>query len=388
MKVVDLFAGSGGMSQGFEDAGFELVAAFENWEPAIATYRENFDHPVYKLDLSDFEGAAKLLASEFSPDVIIGGPPCQDFSHAGKRVESARADLTVSFAEIVARVRPKFFVMENVDRAKDSFAFSLAKDVMRGAGYGLILMTLDASRYGTPQRRKRFFCIGGLGLPDDFIDVPVESLASDNPMTLRQFFGESLDFENYYRHPRNYSRRAVFSVDEPAPTMRGVNRPVPNGYPGHPNDSVDVKSGVRPLTTMERAAIQTFPPTFTWVGPKTHVEQLIGNAVPVRLAKFVASYLKDFIDGNNVSYTGEDFAAWLGQSGRYQSPRSQADVVSRVKRADGLLPLPLTSNPDYLHELDKQSNFSLLKPTVRSQLKGAVKSYFEFLSDTSELATV
>lgn len=374
------------MSKGFEHAGYELVAAFENWNPAIDTYRENFSHPIFKLDLADFVGASELLTSEYQPDVIIGGPPCQDFSHAGKRVESARADLTVSFAEIVARVRPKFFVMENVARARSSLAFSIAKDVMREAGYGLIEMTLDASLYGTPQRRKRFFCIGGLGQPDNFISVSAESLASSTPMTLRDHFGDRLGFEHYYRHPRNYDRRAVFSVDEPAPTIRGVNRPVPKGYPGHQNDSVDVRSGVRALTTMERAAIQTFPPTFTWVGPKTHIEQLIGNAVPVQLARFVAQYLKDFIEAQKDSYLSDSFASWIKASGRFKSQRSESDVVSRVRRADKFLSMPLSPNSSYLRNLDGTSAFSELPSTVRSQIRGAVSIYMDFLSwqDKSE----
>ena len=110
-------------------------------------------------------------------------------------------------------------------------------------------------------------------------------------MTLRDYFGDSLGFEYYYRHPRNYNRRGVFSIDEPAPTMRGVNRPVPKGYPGHPLDPVPISDSIRALTTKERALIQTFPPSFVFDGNKTDVEQMIGNAVPVKLAEFVAQAL-------------------------------------------------------------------------------------------------
>ena len=70
--------------------------------------------------------------------------------------------------------------------------------------------------------------------------------------------------------------------------MRGVNRPVPKGYPGHPNDACPVYEGLHVLTTEERGWVQTFPKDFKWVGSKTDVEQMIGNAVPVNLAKFVA----------------------------------------------------------------------------------------------------
>jgi DNA (cytosine-5)-methyltransferase 1 len=105
LTVVDLFAGGGGMSAGFRKAGFRLAAAFESWEPAARCYEANFRHPVFRADLSDVKTAERLIAP-FSPALIIGGPPCQDFSCAGKRVESRQADLTMAFCKIVCRIRP------------------------------------------------------------------------------------------------------------------------------------------------------------------------------------------------------------------------------------------------------------------------------------------
>ena len=78
MKTVDLFAGSGGLSLGFQNQGFDIVAAFEWWDAAVKCYQENFPHPVYQLDLSDAQEAIKEIR-KFNPDIIIGGPPCQDF---------------------------------------------------------------------------------------------------------------------------------------------------------------------------------------------------------------------------------------------------------------------------------------------------------------------
>ena len=123
MKAVDLFAGCGGMSLGFQNAGFDIVAAFEFWDIAADCYSKNFSHPVFRTDLSDVDLAVKQI-SAFSPDLIIGGPPCQDFSQAGKRIESSRASLTESYAKIVSNIHPKYFVMENVDRAEKSRAFA------------------------------------------------------------------------------------------------------------------------------------------------------------------------------------------------------------------------------------------------------------------------
>lgn len=291
MKLVDLFAGCGGMSLGFQKQGFDIVAAFELWDAAARCYRANFDHPVHQVNLANVDDAASII-SAYEPDIIIGGPPCQEFSQAGKRIEGQRASLTENFAQIVSIVRPKCFVMENVDRARNSMAYFKARDIFKQAGYGLTEIVLDASLCGAPQKRKRFICFGILGKQDEHSIELFANRLSKSPMTLRDYFGDSLGFEFYYRHPRNYSRRAVFSIDEPAPTMRGVNRPVPKGYPGHPNDACPVSEDLHALTTQERALIQTFPRDFAWIGSKTDIEQMIGNAVPVNLAQYIAETVK------------------------------------------------------------------------------------------------
>lgn len=296
MNAVDLFAGCGGLSLGFQKQGFNIVAAFEWWAAAVNCYSANFSHPVFQTDLSDVAASVKQI-QPFQPDIIIGGPPCQDFSHAGKRIEAGRAVLTDAYAEIVATIRPKCFVMENVDRARNSRAYADAREIFKKAGYGLTEVILDASLCGTPQKRKRFICFGMQGEQDGFALNEFMTGQASAPMTLRDYFGDTLGFEYYYRHPRNYSRRAVFSIDEPAPTMRGVNRPVPKGYPGHPNDACVVTEGLHALTTLERALIQTFPADFKWVGSKTDVEQMIGNAVPVNLAQYVAKNVNAFVEG-------------------------------------------------------------------------------------------
>lgn len=294
MKVVDLFAGCGGLSLGFEQAGYEVVAAFEYWEAAANCHRANFSHPVERLDLSDV-GAAVSQIRKYGADMIVGGPPCQDFSHAGKRVENVRAGLTQSFAAIVAGLAPRCFVMENVERARASQAYAAARKIFKEAGYGLTEIVLDASLCGAPQKRKRFICFGALGHDDGFALGAFRARLARKPMTLRDYFGDALGFECYYRHPRNYNRRAVFSIDEPAPTMRGVNRPIAKGYPGHKNDACPVTKDLHVLTFSERALIQTFPKDFKWVGAKTDVEQMIGNAVPVNLARFVGETVKVFV---------------------------------------------------------------------------------------------
>ena len=382
MKAVDLFAGCGGMSLGFQNAGFNIVAAFEFWDIAAECYEKNFSHPVFRTDLSDVDLAVKQI-SVFSPDLIIGGPPCQDFSHAGKRIESSRASLTESYAKIVSNIHPKYFVMENVDRAEKSHAFEKAKTVFKNAGYGLTQMVLDASKCAVPQKRKRFFCIGALGKDDDFMrDILISGIQSKET-TLRDYFGDTLDFEFYYRHPRNYNRRAVFSIDEPAPTMRGVNRPVPKGYPGHPNDACPISDNIRALTTLERSLIQTFPATFKWCGNKTEMEQMIGNAVPVKLAEYVASALQQYIKSEEQVETNKDsFVDWLVRFQHY-SQRSASDTLSRVRRADKMCRLDGAPNDFYFYTLQQTKEYNELSVSVRSQIKRALSLYNSFITQSS-----
>ena len=283
------------MSLGFGLAGHDILAGMDNWDKAIAVYRNNFRHPVFCQNLADVDASTKAIQS-FRPDMIIGGPPCQDFSSAGKRDEdNGRGNLTVCYAEIVAKVRPEWFVMENVARIVRTNKLVEAKQVLKAAGYGMTQRILDASLCGVPQARKRFFLIGRLGETDDFMLPYIERNLANKPMTVADYMGEEIDFQYYYRHPRSYVRRGIFSVDEPSPTIRGVNRPMPEGYPLHPSDPVKSREGIRPLTTIERSRIQTFPREFHFIGNKTDQEQMIGNAVPVNLARYVGTAINDYM---------------------------------------------------------------------------------------------
>ncbi len=376
IRAVDLFAGCGGLSCGFQNAGIDIKAAFEYWDVAANVYESNFDHPVFQIDLSNVPNAVSVVRP-FHPDMIIGGPPCQDFSHAGKRIEAERAGLTGSFANIVKEVHPAYFVMENVDRAEKSNAYAYAREVLKEAGYGLTEIVLDASFCGVPQKRKRFFCIGVLDSEDNSVRPFIESKISDHETTLRDYFGNSLGFEFYYRHPRNYNRRAVFSIDEPAPTMRGVNRPVPKGYPGHPNDACPVDDGVRALTTKERALIQTFPTDFVWSGSKTDMEQMIGNAVPVKLAEFVARAVIDYIHDTHQEENTTGFADWLVTEKGY-SERVSKDIISRNKRAERIVPSNGRIDKLYLFTLEQNETFQKLSVNVRSQIKRALQLQMEY----------
>ena len=294
-RLIDLFAGCGGMSLGFQNAGFDVLAAYDNWQPAIDIYSRNFNHPIYKKDLSKEDISDEL--ERMAPDIIIGGPPCQDFSIAGKRdFEGKRANLTLIYGHIIQIVRPRWFVMENVYNIEKSPVFDQALQIFKNAGYGITKHVWDASYMGVPQMRKRYFVIGRQNTHDDFLLQDLEKNLSKERMTLANYLGNNqLDTEFYYMHPRSYARRAIFSVNEPSATIRGVNRPMPNNYTCHPADKTKDLARVRSLTSKERSYIQTFPEAFIFVGAKTDIEQAIGNAVPVKMAEYIGRAILNYM---------------------------------------------------------------------------------------------
>lgn len=294
LRCVDLFCGTGGISAGFVNAGIEVQAAYDSWNVAIDTYRRNLTHNASILDLSETDVAIEEI-KRFLPEIIAGGPPCQDFSTAGKRIEGDRADLTKAFASIVATCRPTYYLMENVPQVRSSLSYKAAREKLADAEYEICEVVLDASECGVPQRRRRFFSFGSLDqdATEIFLDSLRDRLAT-KPLTVKNYLGDEIDVEFYYRHPRNYSRRSVFTVHEPSPTIREVNRPVPPGYFGNHLDSAP-PSEVRALTSYERSRIQTFPSHWDWASNdrNSNTELLIGNAVPVNLATFVAKGVMD-----------------------------------------------------------------------------------------------
>ena len=275
------------MSLGFQNAGFDVVGAFDNWDAAIEIYKANFSHTIYKMDLSAEDPVPTI--NSLKPDLIVGGPPCQDYSIAGKRQMGKRANLTIKFAEIVSQVKPQWVVFENVYNIERFPTLPKLKEILNKAGYGFSDRVLDASLCGVPQKRKRFILIGKLHSENGFFDSAIANGMAKTPMTVRDYLGDKLHTQYYYMHPRSYSRRAVFSIDEPSATIRGINRPIPNNYQKHPADKADISEGVRALTTRERGYLQTFPDSFSFPGAKTDVELAIGNAVPPALAQYIAN---------------------------------------------------------------------------------------------------
>lgn len=176
--AIDLFCGVGGMTFGFEQAGFDVVAAFdiEHWN--IATHRRNFPQTkAFALDLAEASGKTiRRLAciGNRTIDVVFGGPPCQGFSVGGKRDLSDKRNLLLyEFSRLVRELKPRYFVMENVrglllDHARPVLESFLRR--VKRAGYAVAepVGLLDAADFGVPQRRQRTFILGyrkGLSAP-------------------------------------------------------------------------------------------------------------------------------------------------------------------------------------------------------------------------------
>jgi len=174
-NVIDLFCGAGGLSKGFEWAGYNIIAANDNYKQACETYRVN--HPntiVIEGDITKKEVKKELFEAIQNKeiDIIAGGPPCQGFSHAGKRlVDDPRNFLFKEFVEIVKQVKPKVIVLENVEgilTMNSGKSFESIKESFRELGYKLEGKKLHAVRYGVPQKRKRVVIIGLLnGIPNE-----------------------------------------------------------------------------------------------------------------------------------------------------------------------------------------------------------------------------
>lgn len=385
MAVVDLFCGCGGLSKGFELAGFEIVAAFDCWQSALTCYNANFAHKAYYLDLDNVIESVNQIRP-FHPTMIIGGPPCQEFSNAGKRTEGPLADLTYKYARIITTLRPQFFVMENVPRVKNSTAYTKARALYKEYNYGLTEVVLDASRCGVPQRRNRFFCIGSLDAPDNFLSEEIFTHYTGTPISVNDYFAQNnipLNIEAYYRHPTTYRRRAVFSVDEVAPTIRGVNRPKPANYQHHTNDAVleaDLQN-VEQLSLRQRATIQTFPQDFRFEDlqiTRGDLEQMVGNAVPVKLARFVADRVQEYIRAGGVTVDERQaFSEWLRIQKGY-SDRSISDVFSRLHRATAMLPNH-EINHYLITDLERSPDFQQLGVSIKSQIRKAINLKLAYL---------
>lgn len=342
LNCIDLFCGCGGLSLGFEKAGINVLVGIDAWQDAITTF--NYNHKNSKgicADLSTLEPSEieKELNGK-SVDLIIGGPPCQGFSVAGKRiVDDVRNKLYKNFVRFVEYYKPKAFMMENVPNIL-SIGGGIVRDSIvkdfSDLGYKVVYKVLTASNYGTPQNRRRAVFVGFKDgkefiFPQQTVeqlvtsyealsDLPENSLedGSDYPMTT------NCDYQKLMRC--NSSKIYNHQITEHSDKTKEIIAMVPDGgnYKNLPPElqqtrkvhiawtrlnsqkpSFTIDTGHRHHfhykwnripTVRESARIQSFPDDFIFLGTKTSQYKQVGNAVPPLMAEAIAKKLKETLD--------------------------------------------------------------------------------------------
>jgi len=328
MKVVSFFAGAGGLDLGFQKAGFNVVWANEFDKEIWETYEKN--HQYTKLD--------KRNLVEISPDEvpecdgIIGGPPCQSWSEAGalRGIDDRRGRLFFDFIRILKAKQPKFFLAENVSgmllpRHKE--ALENIKEMFKNAGYELSFKLLNASDYVVPQDRKRVFFIGirkDLGFKFLFPNVKFPKITLEESIyDLKNDVMPALEYNN--TNGKNcivpnheymiggfssifMSRNRVRGWGEQSFTIQAGGRHAPIHPQAPKMEFIEQDKRIfskgsehlyRRLSVRECARIQTFPDDFIFYYNKIAAGyKMIGNAVPVDLASFLAETIKFQIQEN------------------------------------------------------------------------------------------
>lgn len=337
MKLATFFAGAGGLDLGFSQAGFDVIWANEYDKEIWETYEQN-----HKGVVLDRRSITEIKTDEVPHcDGIIGGPPCQSWSEAGalRGIGDKRGQLFYDFIRILADKQPKFFLAENVSGmllGRHSEALQNIKNMFKDCGYNLSFQMLNVSDYGVPQDRKRVFFIGyrsDLGFEFDFPQPTTQS--KSEKITLRDIItdlkdnvlpAQELNYTNgnLCAVPNHeyliggfstifMSRNRVRKWDEVSFTIQAGGRHAPI-HPQAPlmnfvkqNKRVFVLGKehlYRRLSVRECARIQTFPDDFIFHYKNvTAGYKMIGNAVPVTMAKALALKIKSDLSGAKTTKT-------------------------------------------------------------------------------------
>lgn len=325
MKVISLFSGCGGLDLGFERAGFDIPVANEYDKTIWATFKKN--HPRTKLIEGDIR---KINEADFPVDVdgIIGGPPCQSWSEAGalRGIDDERGKLFYDYIRILRKVRPKFFLAENVSGMLASRHTEAVKNIIRlfdESGYDVTLNLVNAKDYGVAEERKRVFYIGfRKDLNVSFVFPKGSTSEDEKKITLKDIIWDLQDTavpadKRNRRNPNAVNNNEYF-VGEYSPIFMSRNR-VKAWYEQaftvqasgrqcqlHPQAPKMVKVGTnvcrfvegqehlyRRMTVREIARVQGFPDDFHFIYESVDDGyKMIGNAVPVNLAYEIAVAIK------------------------------------------------------------------------------------------------
>lgn len=335
-RIIDLFCGCGGMSKGFEMAGFKVVFAIDSWDDAIETYNKNIPGNVGVV--SDIYNFSEKAASKLKDITgIIGGPPCQGFSTVGKRdVHDVRNQLYLQYFRIVKAINPSFFVLENVRgmlTLEDGAFLKNVLSVFKSLGYRVNFSILNAADYGVPQNRNRVFFVG---LKDvDFVfpkphkqkvttkealdDLPrldetaIQQYRHDPENLYQQYVRGNSEFP-HNNEPTIHSQQTIDIIsripdggsifDLPAEfwAVRHYNKSFERMKSDGQSNTIDtghrnyfLYSENRIPTVREAARIQSFQDDFIFTGSRTSQYKQVGNAVPPLLAYSIAKEIKKYL---------------------------------------------------------------------------------------------
>ena len=344
-KIIDLFCGAGGLSLGFEKAGFESILAIDFWDPAIETYNNNRVKKVGKV-----KDITQMDIDSFKPyDInniigIVGGPPCQGFSMAGKRIiDDERNRLYRDYFRMLEMLNPTFFLMENVVGLTNLNGGAIKKDIISRAnklGYKVFFEILCASDYGVPQNRRRVFFVGikqeicnkigdfSFPKPEGNIITCLEALSDlpnldngdDNTKYICKPQNEyqelmRINSTKVYNHQQsNHSKKTIEAISY-VPEGGGM-RDLPDNIKmnrtyssllrrmdsSRPSNTIDTGHRTyfhykenRVLSVREAARLQSFSDDYIFYGGKQSQYKQVGNAVPPILANKLALAIKEYL---------------------------------------------------------------------------------------------
>jgi DNA (cytosine-5)-methyltransferase 1 len=372
LNAISLFSGAMGLDLGVERAGFNIRVCCEMNKVACQTIRKNSNIPVIERDITlvpteEILNVANLTAEEV--DLVVGGPPCQAFSSAGRQrgLADLRGNVIIQYLRVIEDIKPGFFILENVRgllsaklnivpprfekyanlvEENGSVLFYLSER-FKELGYTISFALFNSANYGVPQVRERMIIFGHKGTERIPLPAPTHSIDGANGtakwVTLKDAIGDleqpkETDFlplreknkevmklikegENWTSLPGEIAKKAMgkayelgggktgflrrLSYSKPSPTL--VTCPtMPATLLCHPTE-------LRPLSIKEYARIQQFPDSWDFQGKIIDIYKQIGNAVPVGLGYMAAKNIINFINGNrNEIHNGVPYSRYNG----------------------------------------------------------------------------